>query len=427
MSTDHHLPQSSRRAFLKNSTAALVGGTVAATLAQARSVHAAGSDTLKVGLVGCGGRGNGAANNAMNAGGDVQLTALAELFPDRLDRAKKVLKETLGEKYQVAEDHCFSGFDAYQKLIDSGVDVVLLATPPHYRPEQLKACIEAGKHVFCEKPVAVDPVGIRSVLETTELARQKQLNIVSGLCWRYDLGVRATIEKIKEGAIGDIVAMHENYLTGELWHRGKDPSWSEMEYQNRNWYYFTWLSGDHIVEQFIHSLDKSLWLMDDQPPQKCFGLGGRQKRTDEKFGNIYDHFAVCYEWENGAKAFAYTRQMGGIFGDVDDYIMGSKGQATVLKNLVNGEKAFEGRKPSMYNYEHEELFKAIRSGNPINNGQYMSYSTMMAIIGREACYSGQEITWEQAMNSDQRLGPTEYAWGDVEVQDVPVPGITKFA
>ena len=420
----------SRRTFLKQSTAAVVGTTLAATLGSARMAHASGSDILKVGLIGCGGRGSGAAVNAMHAEDNVRLTAMADLFPDRLEAAKKNIKQAIGDKFQVTDDHCFTDFDAYQKLIDSGVDVVLLATSPHYRPQHLRAAVEAGKHVFCEKPVAVDPVGVRSVLETTELAEKKGLNIVSGLCWRYDFGVRATIDRIKEGAIGDLVAIHENYLTGTLWLRPRKPEWSEMEYQNRNWYYYTWLSGDHIVEQFIHSLDKALWLMDDQPPKHCFGLGGRQVRNEPEYGNIYDHHAVCYEWDNGVKTFAYTRQMARCAGDVDDYVLGTKGKAQVLINgqrgLVNGKPVFTGDKPSMYDQEHKELFAAIRAGTPINNGRYMALSTMMAIIGREACYTGDVLNWDDAINADLRLGPTAYEWGDVKMEPVAMPGITKF-
>jgi predicted dehydrogenase len=295
---------------------------------------------------------------------------------------------------------------------------------------QIRAAIEAGKHVFCEKPVAVDATGVRSVLETTKLAKEKNLTIVSGLCWRYDLGVRATMDQIKSGAIGDIVAIQENYLTGTLWHRGREDDWSEMEYQMRNWLYFTWLSGDHIVEQHIHSLDKALWLMDDQPPASCVGLGGRQVRTDEPWGHIYDHFAICYEWANGVKTFAYTRQMSGCKNDVDDYVLGSKGRAKILKQQIEGEKEWrypkDAPKPSMYNQEHKELFAGIRSGNIINNGEYMCSSTLLAIMGREACYTGKSITWDEAMNSKQDLTPEAYEWGEVAVPEVAMPGKTKF-
>jgi len=425
----------SRRDFLQTSSAAVVGGSIAATLGAARTVHAAGSDILKVGLVGCGGRGSGAAVNAMRAEDNVQLVALADAFGDRLDHCKQILKKQVGKKYAVKDEQCFVGFDAYKQLLETDVDVVLLCTPPHFRPAQLRASIEANKHVFCEKPVAVDPTGVRSVLETVEMARQKNLSIVSGLCWRYDHGVRETIGRIKDGAIGDLVTIQENYLTGTLWHRGRKDDWSEMEYQMRNWLYFAWLSGDHIVEQHIHSLDKAMWLMDDKPPAKCYGLGGRQARTDEKWGHIFDHFAVCYEWDNGVKTYAYTRQMKGCFNEVEDHILGTEGRSRVLKNEITrndqkGENAnwkFKGAKPSMYDVEHKELFAGIRSGDIINNGEYMSYSTLLAIMGREACYTGQAITWDEAMNSKQDLSPAAYTWTDTAVPKIAIPGETKFA
>jgi predicted dehydrogenase len=270
----------SRRQFLGGSAALLAAGT----LGTARMAHAAGNETLRIGLIGCGGRGNGAAINAMKADPNVKLVALADVFPDQLVAARKSIAadaeaQGLLDKFAVTEERCYSGFDAYQQLIDSGVDVVLLTTPPHFRPAHLRAAIEAGKHVFCEKPVAVDAPGVRHVLETVEMAKQKNLSIVSGLCWRYDHAVRETVQRILDGAIGDIVAIQENYLAGTLWHRGRKKEWSEMEYQLRNWLYFTWLSGDHNVEQHIHSLDKALWLMGDQLPDNCFGLGGRQVRS----------------------------------------------------------------------------------------------------------------------------------------------------
>jgi predicted dehydrogenase len=418
---------SSRRTFIKNSAAAVVVG---GTLALQRAAHAQSEDVLKVGLIGCGGRGSGAAANAVNADPNTRLTAMCDVFPDALEDSRQRLTATLGEKCTVDDDHCFSGFDGYQRLLETDVDVVLLCTPPHFRPAQLQAAIDAGKHVFCEKPVAVDAPGVRSVLKTSLQASEKKLNIVSGLCWRYDHGVRETMKRIQDGAIGDIVAIQENYLAGTLWHRGRDPKWSEMEYQMRNWLYFTWLSGDHVVEQHIHSLDKAMWLMGDDPPISCFGLGGRQVRTEEKWGHIYDHFSVCYEWTSGVKTFANTRQMRGCAQDVEDYVLGTKGQAKLLKHSINGEVQWDyprqqrRRKPSMYDVEHQELLAAIRAGTPINNGIYMSRSTMMAIMGRMACYTGQVITWDDAMNSEERLGPDSYDWGDVPVPEVALPGIS---
>jgi predicted dehydrogenase len=360
---------------------------------------------------------------------------MADAFEDQLFKSKQILQRQLAKKYAVNDENCFVGFDAYKQLLETDVDVVLLCTPPHFRPAQLKAAIEAGKHVFCEKPVAVDPTGVRSVLETVELARKKNLSIVSGLCWRYDYGVLATMNRIRDGAIGDIVSIQENYLTGTLWHRGRKDSWSEMEYQMRNWLYFAWLSGDHIVEQHIHSLDKALWLMDDQPPVSCAGLGGRQVRTDDQWGHIFDHFAVCYEWANGVKTFAYTRQMKGCHNNTEDYVVGTKGTARILKNEITqndkpgdeGKWKYNGPRASMYDLEHKALFAGIRSGDILNNGTYMAYSTMLAIMGREACYTGQKITWKQAMNSQQDLSPKAYAWSDLEVPKVAVPGKTKLA
>jgi len=430
-SNSTNVPSSSdRRSFLKGSTAAVLGGSLAATLGPARMVHAASNDVLKIGLIGCGGRGSGAAVNACRADENVKLVAVADVFKDRVDGARGILQRQLGEKAEIDDDHVFSGFEGGKQLIDSDVDVVLLCEPPHFRPMHLRYAIDKGKHVFCEKPVAVDGPGVRSVLETTELARQKDLSIVSGLCWRYDYGVRETMKRLLDGAIGDIAAIQENYLAGTLWHRGRQPEWSEMEYQLRNWYYFTWLSGDHNVEQHIHSLDKALWLMGDQPPVKCVGLGGRQVRVEEQWGNIYDHHAVCYEWASGTKCFAYTRQMKGCKNDVDDYILGSKGQAVVLQNRIMPKEGepwkYDGPKPSMYDVEHIELFQGIRKGEHINNGVYMSYSTLLAIMGRMACYTGQEITWDAAMNSKEDLTPAKYEWGDAPAVKIAMPGITPF-
>jgi predicted dehydrogenase len=425
--------QPSRRKFLKSSGAVVAGGSLAAALVSQGAVHAAGDDTLKVALIGCGGRGRGAAQNAVNADPNAKLTVLCDIFPDMLDIAKKSLAPALGEKYAVTDDHCFTGFDGYKQVMATDVDVVLLCTPPHFRPAQLQAAVDANKHIFCEKPVAVDAPGVRAVLATSEEARKKNLSLVSGLCWRYDYGVRETMDRILGGAIGDIVAIQENYLTGLLWQRPKKPDWSEMEYQVRNWLYYTWLSGDHIVEQFIHSLDKSMWLNGDQPPVQCIGLGGRQVRTDPDFGHVYDHFAVCYEWASGVKSFAYTRQMAGCTNEVEDYVLGSKGNAKVLAHEIAGPHAWkyateQNRKnPSMYDIEHQELFAGIRAGKVLNNGVYMSRSTLMAIMGREACYTGQTITWEQAINSETKLGPESYEWGDAPKTTVATPGQTKFA
>lgn len=311
------------------------------------------------------------------------------------------------------------------------MDVVILTTPPHFRPLHLQAAVEAGKHVFCEKPVAVDAPGVQSVVNSCREAKKKSLAVVSGLCWRYHHAKRAIMQKVHEGAVGDIVALHCIYNTGELWHHPRQKEWSDMEWQMRNWLYFTWLSGDCNVEQHIHSLDKMMWAMKDAPPKQCVGTGGRQKRVDPAFGNIYDHHAVCYEWANGVKLFAYCRQQDGTAKDVSDYVMGTKGTAEIMKHKIVGEnpwayKAPDGDKDDMYQNEHNELFASIRKGEPINNGDYMTQSTLLAIMGRMSTYTGQVITWEMAMNSSENLTPPKYEFGEMATPPVAVPGVTKF-
>jgi predicted dehydrogenase len=427
----------SRRDFLKHSAAAATV-VAAGSLALSRSAHAAGGDTLKVGLVGCGGRGTGAARDALDADKNCKLVAMADAFADRLESSLQGLKKAVGDRVDVSPERCFVGFDACEKLLQSGVDVVLLATPPNFRPAHLKACVDAGKHVFCEKPVAVDAPGVRSVLATSEEASKKSLSIVSGLCWRYHDAVRETMKRVLDGAIGDVLAIQTAYNTGTLWHRVREPGWTEMQFQLRNWYYFTWLSGDHNVEQHVHSLDKAAWAMRDEPPLRAWGLGGRQVRTDPQFGNIFDHHAVVYEYAKGTPVSSYCRQMANCFSDVSDAVIGSKGRATFRsdKCRIEGEKPwrYEGPDCNMYRAEHEAMFAAIRAGKPINNGRYMAHSTMLAILGRMVTYTGAAISWEQAIHSKEDLSPARLAW-DAAPPILPdaagkypiaMPGITKF-
>jgi len=431
MSDQNSNEQSSRRDFLKQGTAAVAAASVAGINARA---YAAGNNTLRVGLVGCGGRGTGAAAQALNADPQTKLVAMADAFGDRLEMSLSNLKKqpNIGDRVQVDEDHRFSGFDAYKNVIDS-CDVVLLATPPHFRPMQLKAAVEAGKHVFVEKPVGVDAAGVRSVLESCKEAEKKGLSIVSGLCWRYHNGMRETFQQIHDGAIGDVTALQCSYNSGGVWDPRKthDECKSEMEYQMRNWYYYTWLSGDFNVEQHVHSLDKMAWTMKDETPVKVSGTGGRQQRTDPKYGNIYDHFCIVYEYANGVKAFARCRHFAGSTNDVTDHIYGSKGRMDVFKHRAydySGKSiwSFRGKKNNMYQTEHDEFFASIRSGSPINNGYYMSMSSMLAIAGRMVAYTGKTLTWDQCMNSQLDLTPNEYDWIDIPVPQVAVPGVTPF-
>lgn len=418
----------SRRAFLKTSAA-----SVAAASILPAGAFAAGGDTLRVGLVGCGDRGTGAAREALRADANVKLVAMCDAFKDRLDRSLSNLKniKDIKEKVAVEPDRCFDGFDGYQKLLASDVDVVLLCTPPGFRPIHLKAAIDANKHVFCEKPVAVDASGVRSVLASAKLAKEKNLSLCSGYCWRYDQAKRETVKRIHNGDIGDVMAMHITYLTGPLWYRGNDPAWSEMEQQMRNWYYYTWLSGDFIVEQHCHNFDKANWVLKGLTPIAATGVGGRQVRTDEKYGHIYDHFACTLEFPGGIKVFSACRQMPGLPSDVNDHVFATKGQAHLMKHRVEPIGGttweFEGEPKSMYQVEHDELFAGIRSGKLINDGESAALSTSMAILAREAAYSGQRITWKQFSNSKQNIGPKEYAWGKNPLPGVPMPGAYKFA
>jgi predicted dehydrogenase len=420
---------STRRDFLKTTAA-----TAAATslLAAAPAVHAGGSDELKVGLIGCGGRGTGAAVNAVRAGSGIKLWAMGDLFMDQVHNSRNRLKGELGELVDVSDDRCFAGFDNHQKVIDSGVNVVLLAAPPGFRPMHLKAAVDKGLHIFAEKPVAVDAPGVRAVMAACEEAQKKNLSLVSGLCFRYDHPKRELMSRIHEGAIGDITAIHCSYNTGLLWKKDRQPGWTDMEWQCRNWLYFTWLSGDHNVEQHIHNLDKVAWAMKNQYPVKAVGLGGRQVRTAPEWGHIFDHHAVVYEFANGTKCFSYCRQQAGVANEVSDFLYGTKGVCEVMKHKITGENSWsykgrrQERKGDMYQNEHDELFASIRSGKPINNGDYMCKSTLMAIMGRMATYTGQVITWDMAMNSQENLMPEKLEFGPLAVAPVAQPGVTKF-
>jgi predicted dehydrogenase len=412
----------------------LAAGAAAASLAAlAPAVHAAGSDVLKIGLIGCGSRGTGAAEQALNADPNVRLTAMGDLFADHLQAKLKYLREheKVGPKVQVDTQNCYTGFEAYKGVIGSGVDVVLLTTPPHFRPLHLKAALDAGKHVFCEKPVAVDAPGVRKVLAACKEAKRKNLAVVSGLCWRYHHAKQETFRRIHDGAIGDIVAMQCSYFHGSLWHVKRTPDMSDMEWQLRNWLYFTRWSGDHIVEQHIHSLDKMMWAMKDVPPARASGTGGRQTRTGADFGHIYDHFSIVYEWANGVKAFGRCRQQEGTTQDVNDYLMGTEGTCDVMKHNITGKQPWRYKAPAgdpddMYQNEHDALFASIRNGKPINDGEWMSQSTLLAIMGRMAGYTGKVITWEMALNSKEDLTPPAYEFGPLPVPPVAMPGKTPF-
>ncbi|MGQ9504904.1 MAG: Gfo/Idh/MocA family protein [Thermogutta sp.] len=425
----------SRRHFLK--AAAATVGTSMLTLPLERSVHAAGQEGFKVGLIGCGGRGSGAAANAMNAGKDIKLVAMADIFKEHLLSAREQLKRIYPDQVQVDDDHCFVGFDAYEKLINCGVDVVLIAAASHFHPVMFKAAVDAGKHIFCEKPHALDVPGLKLAMAACEDAKKKNLAVVSGLCWRYDYGVREAMQRVFDGAIGEIVAIQENYIGGPYIVRPRQPDWSEAYYQFKNWYHFNWLSGDQTGQQLIHSLDKSSWALGDKPPLRAWGMGGRQACIDPKYGDQFDHHAVVFEYENGVHVFGFCRDIPGCYNETSDIIFGTKGRCFLpSRPRIEGatEWEYKGPKVSMYDVEHKELFDSIRQGKPINNGDYMFTSTMLGILAQMVCYTGQLITWDEAMQSQLSFSLPRYGFdidppvkpGPDGIYPTAIPGVTKF-
>jgi len=426
----------SRREFIRAS-GAVTAGLVAAPYVLTRGAELSPGDTIKVGLIGCGGRGSGAAKQALNADKNVQLVAMADAFENQLKGSLNNLKKDgeVGEKVKVEEGKMFVGLDAYQKLIDSGVDLVILATPPGFRPQHLQAAVAAGKHIFCEKPMATDAPGLRSVLASVEEAKKKNLALVAGFCWRYDTARQEFFKRLHDGAIGDVRALYHTYLSSPVKPmppaENRKPGMTDVEWQMRNWYNFTWLSGDGLTEQGVHSVDKMAWAMKDVPPLRCTAVGGRTRPNNE--GNIYDHIEVNYEFANGVRGFVVHRQIAGCYSETRDYIIGSKGNgliggrgpAVMFSGATDWKRG--AAEKDMYQVEHDELFASIRNGKPINNGDRMATSTLMGIMGRMAAYTGQEISWEQAMNSQERLVPEKITWDmPLPIAPMAMPGKTRF-
>jgi len=359
----------------------------------------------------------------MNAGKDIRLVAMADIFEERLTTSREQLKNAPPGQFAVDDDHCFVGFDASERLLASGVDVVLIATTSHFSPTILKAALDAGKHVFCEKPHGIDIPGLKISMAAAAEATRKGLSLVSGLCWRYDPGVRETMKRIHDGAIGEIVAIQENYLGRPYIVRERRHGQTEMEYQLWNWYHFNWLSGDQTAQQLIHSIDKSSWALRDQPPRKVYGMGGgRQTASDPKFGDQFDHQSVVLEYDNGVRVFGFTRDQPDCYNDTNDYIWGTKGRCNLLNYTIEGETNWRYDQPrqNMYDLEHAELFASIRAGTPINSGDYMCLSSALAIAAQIACYSGQMILWDDLMNSKRSFSLPSYGW-DVEPPVKPGP------
>lgn len=416
-----------RREFVK---ASAVVAAAASAPAVARMAHGAGSDRLRVGLVGCGGRGTGAAVNCLQASEQAEIVALADLFDDRLTGALGHLQGdgNLSPRVNVPASSRYLGFDAYKQLMASDIDSVILATPPHFRPMMLEHAINSGKHVFMEKPVAVDPFGIRQIMAAGEQADKKGLNIVAGTQRRHERKYQETMKRVHDGAIGRIVSARAFWNMGELWSKKRLPSYTDIEWQIRNWLYFTWLSGDHITEQHVHNLDVINWAMGTHPI-KAMGMGGRQVRTDPQFGNIFDHHAIEFEYPGGVFMTSMCRQTNGCANRVNEYLAGAEGSVDFGRGIITGANKwkFAGDNPNPYVVEHADLIAAINGGPRFNEARNVAESTLTAIMGRMSTYTGKAVTWEQAINSTLHLGPTEYDWNmDLPVAPVAVPGKTPL-
>ena len=421
-----------RRDFLKKT------GTAAGVLAAGFPAIISGqtvTNDLKVGLVGCGGRGSGAAAQALSADPHNVLTAVADVDEAIVEGATARFKASTKFGSQVRIDRAFVGLDAYDKVINSGVDVVMLATPPGFRPQHLTAAVNANKHVFCEKPCGTDSPGVRDVMAAQKLAQTKNLALVAGFCWRYNNMIQDAVQQVHDGAIGRLVAHHSTYYTNPVKpmppESERPAGMSDTEWQIRNWYNFTWLCGDSLVEQAVHNADKIMWIMKDQPPASVVAVGGRAVPANG--GNIYDHFEANYVYPNGYRVFLVNRQATGCFNGTLDYVIGTDGTLLLGAGQPRIETPdgkikwqFQGQEYDMYQKEHDVLFASIRSGKPKNDDLNLATSTLLAIMGRHAAYSGQQITWDQALNSDVSLVPKPVDWtAKHEVPGLAQPGRSK--
>jgi myo-inositol 2-dehydrogenase / D-chiro-inositol 1-dehydrogenase len=419
---------STRRDFLK--TSAVAGGALAANLSLLSNVHTDGNDTIRIGLVGCGGRGTGAAAQCLRGGPNVRLVALGDAFRDRMQGALNNLQrdQAIRSNIDVPAERQFVGLDAYQQVINAS-DLVILATPPGFRPQQIRATIAARKHLFTEKPVAVDGPGIRMVLAAYEDANRSRLSVVAGTQRRYQTGYLESMRRIHDGDIGTITSARCYWNQGGLWHRNREASMSDLEWQIRNWLYFTWLSGDHICEQHVHNLDVMNWAINSHPT-RAVGMGGRQVRTGPEFGQIFDHFAIEYEYPNDVHVLSMCRQIQGCENNVSEAVTGTRGTWNSRGYAITGERAWRfprGQDNQPYQQEHVALINSIRNNQPINDLKNVAESTLTAIMGRMSAYTGRAVTWEQALQSQQNLMPEGLAWDmQLPVAPVAVPGQTPL-
>ena len=423
-----------RRDFLKRSAAAATA--VAGSQFIARNAHAAGGDTLRVGMIGCGGRNTGAAVEALNADPGARLVAMCDIFMDRVKSRRERIKAQMKDQVAVDDDHCFTGFDGYKHVIEAS-DVVLIANAAKFHPLHAMAALQAGRHVFVEKPHGIDPAGIKLLHRAAEVAAEKGLCLVSGLQSRYHAGYAETVQRIHDGAIGDIISIEENFLRAPYVIIDRDPALTELEWQCSTQYHFRWLSGDDVPQSLVHNLDRASWVLGDAAPIKCHGLGGRSSMTDHIYGDVFDHHSVVYEFEHGPRIYAFCRTTEGCYNDSSSTVFGSKGKASIMHCQIWGENAWKWQgECNPYQVEHDVLFKAIRAGEPVNNGAYMARSTMIGIMGQLSCYTGEEITWDRVNNSDFYYPPRpEECRDDMDppvlpgedgVYPVPRPGFTRL-
>jgi predicted dehydrogenase len=436
MSEDGNRFDSGRRDILRSGVA---GAALLASYGRVGAASGAGSDEIRVGLVGCGGRGTGAVRNLLegNPIPNLKLVAMGDLFKDCLDKSYADLqkREIAKEKLAVTPDHMFVGFDAYKKVIASDVNYVVLASPPGFRAAHLKEAVAAGKNIFTEKPMAVDGPGIRTCFEVAEEAERRKLSIGVGLQRHHSKGYLEAIKRIRGGAIGDVIGGRCFWLQRDLWVKPRQTTWTDVEWQIRNWLYFAWLSGDHIVEQHIHNIDVVQWAI-GKPPVAAVAMGGRQQRTDPAFGHIYDHFAVDYEYPDDVHVLSMCRQIPGCSNDISEHVIGTKARADLANKTWkigphrgSGKGwSYDGEKDTdPYVQEHIDLVAAIRKGKPYNELRAATQSNLAAIMGRMAAYTGKRVTWDQALNSRESLYPSgDLKFGKMEVAKVAIPGTAEI-
>ncbi|CAG0990257.1 Glycosyl hydrolase family 109 protein 1 [Phycisphaerales bacterium] len=422
------IPALSRRSFVTASALAAGAAAVGVFPASALGRTRPRADRLRVGLVGCGGRGKGAATDILKASPDVEIVALGDVLAERVSGARETfsgLSDGMSERVRLSDASCFVGWDAFKRVIDSDIDVAILATPPGFRPGQFAYAVEKGRHVFMEKPVAVDPVGVRKVIAAAKVAKDKNLSVVCGTQRRHEQCYLEAMKRIKDGAIGTVTVAQCYWMQGGLWMNERKPEWSDMEWQLRNWLYFTWLSGDHICEQHVHNIDVVNWVL-GTPKKVQTAIGGRQVRTDAAYGHVFDHFGIVYEYDNGVIVTSMCQQIDGCQSRCEEVFQGTEGtlSTSIGRAAITGKNAWKwkGDERNPYEQEHVDLVKSIRNSEGLNEGVRIAESTLTAIMGRMSAYTGKTLTWEQAMESDLDLTPAKLDWGSIATPEVAVPG-----